>query len=623
MTTFRQISGQLVKSYTTNPDNPLEGQMWYNQTELKLKGVTALAAWISGSSMTTARNYLAGCGIQTSALAFGGGPGSKTDTEEYNGSGWSIGGALSTARYSLGGAGTQTAGLGFGGYSTTTLNATEEYDGSTWTAGGNLSTARQGPGGAGTQTAGLAFGGNETPPYTAATEEYNGTSWTGGGNMGQSRGVFGSAGLQDAALAFGGQGGGAPPATNFNWNNTEEYDGSAWTAGGNLGAAKYANAGSGIQTAALNYGGSLRPTKTGVTESYDGSAWSTSPASLATARAQLGGAGANSNSALAFGGTPPVTAATEEYNFSAQVITPAAWSSGGNLNTGRTGLGGAGSQTAALAFGGVVATPATPSNPYKNESEEYNGTSWTEGNNLNQARSGISGGGTQTAAIGAGGLPANGVSNTANSEEYDGTSWAEGNNLVNASYNRAGAGTQTATILMGGGNYTNPPPSFSYISNVEYYDGTSWSEQNDMNTARYIAAGCGSQTSSLVSGGLASTGTVANVEEWNGVTWSEVNDLIVANYGHALTGIQTAALQAAGNDGSLTTAAFNYDGTSWTTAPSIGTARQSLAGGGEGSTQTSSIIFGGQITPAPTGYQQTEEFSPGTTAANVVDITTS
>ena len=74
-------------------------------------------------------------------------------------------------------------------------------------------------------------------------------------------------------------------------------------------------------------------------------------------------------------------------------VTPLvqSWSSGGNLNTGRTGLAGAGSQTAALAFGGTVATPSTPQNPYKNESEEYNGSSWTEGNNLNQARSGIGG----------------------------------------------------------------------------------------------------------------------------------------------------------------------------------------------------------------------------------------
>ena len=39
MSTFKEIAGRNIRSYTTNPDNPLEGQMWYNQTELKLKGV--------------------------------------------------------------------------------------------------------------------------------------------------------------------------------------------------------------------------------------------------------------------------------------------------------------------------------------------------------------------------------------------------------------------------------------------------------------------------------------------------------------------------------------------------------------------------------------------------------
>ena len=128
MTTFRQISGQLVKSYTTNPDNPLEGQMWYNQTELKLKGVTALEAWSSGAPLITARQLLAG-------------------------------------------AGTQTAGLGFGGETTVVIANTEEYNGSGWTSGGNMGTARDNLAGCGLQTAGLAFGGN-IPPVTAATEEY-------------------------------------------------------------------------------------------------------------------------------------------------------------------------------------------------------------------------------------------------------------------------------------------------------------------------------------------------------------------------------------------------------------------------------------------------------------------
>jgi hypothetical protein len=61
---------------------------------------------------------LAGAGIQTSALAFGGAPtspGYTGATEEYNGATWTTVNSLNTARFSLGAAGTQTAALAFGG----------------------------------------------------------------------------------------------------------------------------------------------------------------------------------------------------------------------------------------------------------------------------------------------------------------------------------------------------------------------------------------------------------------------------------------------------------------------------------------------------------------------------
>jgi hypothetical protein len=56
-----------------------------------------------------------------------------------------------------------------------------------------------------------------------------------------------------------------------------------------------------------------------------------------------------------------------------------AWATGNNLNTARQVLGGAGTQTAALAFGGgywsSLNTAAT---------EEYDGTNWANGNNMKQ-----------------------------------------------------------------------------------------------------------------------------------------------------------------------------------------------------------------------------------------------
>jgi hypothetical protein len=74
-----------------------------------------------------------------------------------------------------------------------------------------------------------------------------------------------------------------------------------------------------------------------------------------------------------------------------------AWTTGGILNTARSDPGGAGTQTAALAFGGD--TPASPSKTGATES--YNGTTWTTSpNSLNTARSGLGGAGTNTAALG-------------------------------------------------------------------------------------------------------------------------------------------------------------------------------------------------------------------------------
>ena len=65
-----------------------------------------------------------------------------------------------------------------------------------------------------------------------------------------------------------------------------------------------------------------------------------------------------------------------KYQFPA-VTSTGSWGTGGNLNTARTWASGAGIGTAALAFGGSPNTAVT---------ESYNGTSWTEVNDLNSAR---------------------------------------------------------------------------------------------------------------------------------------------------------------------------------------------------------------------------------------------
>ena len=51
-----------------------------------------------------------------------------------------------------------------------------------WSSSSSLTTAREGGGSLGTQTAALYVGG-ESPPVVNITEEYNGTGWSAGGNM--------------------------------------------------------------------------------------------------------------------------------------------------------------------------------------------------------------------------------------------------------------------------------------------------------------------------------------------------------------------------------------------------------------------------------------------------------
>jgi len=117
------------------------------------------------------------------------------------------------------------------------------------------------------------------------------------------------AGTQNAGLAFGG---GFPTRA-----CTEEYDGSSWSAGGDLITARFTLGGTGTQNAALAFGG-RSPGYVSCTEQYNGSSWSTS-VSLITARGSLGGAGTQ-NSGLAFGGYSPsgVSSCTEEYTSSNQ-----------------------------------------------------------------------------------------------------------------------------------------------------------------------------------------------------------------------------------------------------------------------------------------------------------------
>ena len=141
MVAYTGIQGQNILIVSSDPANPVEGQIWYNSTSNLLKGYANVVtnAWASGGNMNTARRTLAGAGTQTAGLGFAG-YGPTGATEEYNGTSWVISTSMTTARNELAGAGTQTAGLAIGGSGPS--NATEEYTGSfVTTTASNLTTS--------------------------------------------------------------------------------------------------------------------------------------------------------------------------------------------------------------------------------------------------------------------------------------------------------------------------------------------------------------------------------------------------------------------------------------------------------------------------------------------------
>ena len=321
MTTYRQVKGYSIKSVSSDPSNPKEGQIWYNNTvkTLKVSPLFTTGAWSSGANLPQAMDQPGSSrlGTQTAMAIFGAGPhpSVSADTLEYDGTNWTTSNDLNTGRRLVNcSTGTLTAALAFGGFtppgSPGMVKNTEEYNGTSWTNSNNLSgSAKYNAGGSGTQTSALSCGGNANPPFQLTeTEEYNGSSWTSGGNLNSGRTGGGSAGTQTASLYAGGT----------TQNATEEYNGSSWSEVNDLNEPRRVKGGGfGTQTAAIMAGGDghspPNPSSAGVCEQYDGTNFSTI-ANLGSNfyERRGGGAGTTTAGILVSGG--PANNITEEWN---------------------------------------------------------------------------------------------------------------------------------------------------------------------------------------------------------------------------------------------------------------------------------------------------------------------
>ena len=270
-------------------------------------------------------------------------------------------------------------------------------------------------------------------------------------------------------------------------------------------------------------------------------------------------------------------------------IIGASFSSGGSMLDQRGGGGIAGTQTAAVLFGGFKSFPSpTPPPNYKIQTELYNGTSWTRSGNMTTGRTlRNSGFGTQTAAVAAGGFrtppPSGDLSSV---EEFNGSTWTGGGALPSARDQNASAGTESAGLTFGGapGNLTT----------TDKYNGSTWTSTGALSNGRRGLGGAGTQTAGLAFGGIY-PGTRNITEEFNGTSWASGGTMTKQASNIGGCGIQTNAVSfnSSGPTPSiLDQTACLYDGTTWTNSAvnplpagfgiGIGTKTAGLTGDGDG-----------------------------------------
>ena len=606
MTTYRKIHGRAIKSVSSNLSAPsAEGQIWFNTTDNKFRSVVNLEAWISSGVLPGARQNVEGCGTQTAGLVSSGasGPGTPTFLNtscEYNGTGWSgtttknSPGVIAESVF-----GVQTAAVAAGGYrnDNNRIDTVEEYNGSSWTSGNTLPQAQTSGMGCGAENDGLVAGGESSTAVLTNTQEYDGTNWTAGGAIPAATYNAGAGGTSQSNSWFAGGGDGFKNATLI-------YDGSSWTASGNINTARDQHGGAGISTAALIFGGRTPPSTTSsATEKFDGSSWTTSPATLGTAAKQSAAFG--TKTAAVYAGNDPAANITQEYNSSANLITAGAWASGGAMSTARQDGAGFGTQTSAAVVGGE-----TPS--ITNNTEHYDGSSFSSGGNYPQSYTTIGTFGTQTAGVGYGGNESPGAANNTTAE-YNGSSWTAVNNYPISIRASRGCGTLTAGLAVAGDTF--PPTSGRNSDTSKTYDGTNWTNAPSLGTGGYAGMVAGTQTAAVIVGG---SNRVALTEEYDGSSWTAG--------GASIINMSFGGSSNAGTQDNMTTFVTNsspyafvqrYDGTAMSTDPQISTARYAGTGAG---TAPASLAMGGRAPPFSTAV---EEFTAETTALNVKDLTQS
>jgi len=297
------------------------------------------------------------------------------------------------------------------------------------------------------------------------------------------------------------------------------------------------------------------------------------------------------------------------------------WTSGGT-QVYREGQGGIGSSTAFIIVGG------SSDSGNENTTREYNGSSWSDGGNIEAIISSTRMSGTATAALYAGGWDAtSGVTEyTSRCETYNGTSWSDSTSMTRGQANM-GSGTTDANFIHPCGNIGNPSAGWGQDATNQLWNGSSWSDGSDVGTIHSGGGTAGSTTDCIIMSGYSyGTSDETNASQTlDGTTWSSGSaSSIQSRYNCAWGDGSTKAWLTGGIDyksayGSPTPH-VNYDatnywnGTSWAadtdTPNSDGIMNMNATGASNGNSGTQgALIQGGKSYQGTGSYQFPEPFT--------------
>ena len=582
-------------------------------------------AWASAANMNTTAYFRGGAGTQAAGLVWGGTlqPNPFTaDTEEFDGTSWSEQNNLPQAISFICGSGTQTAAVSYGGQNPGgVINKVYEYNGTSWSTNpADYPASYSSMAAAGTATASIISGG---PPAQTIVNTFDGTNFTEVAELNTGRRGHASTGTTTAAMVVAGE----TPKT----VNTELWNGSAWTEVSNYPIATQDLGAWGTSTDSIA-GAGYSTANTGLSAFWNGSAW-TEVAEMATARngVNRGGMGSDSTAGIFAGGdSGSKTNVTEEWsapaNFTQINLGQVYYNSGSNAFkvTGLSGASGTWSSGGALpqvmnqgtgcgvgnTSGMAMTGSSPPGSTVTSTAFQYDGTNWTEVAELNTAKSNASSAKNSPIATTlnyAGDGP--GTYSKTN-ESWNNTSWTEEADLNVAGNAATGFGVSSTSAGRAGGQSTATPPGGPHYTGTEIWNGSSWTEVNELLASRRYAAGVGTVTAALFIGGDTDNGSfpggryTARVESWNGTSWSEITDLNAGRANMAGAGIQTSAI-AFGGSPPRTGATEFWNGSSWTEISDMAVARQNGTGNGS---SASALSVGGESPLSPAVTATVEEW---------------